>query len=129
MSAFEAMVPDIELARRFVAAKGPPHEVLLCGITGAHIYGFASPDSDIDMKGVHIVPTAQLLTLEPKIPAYDKLEVFEGTECDLTTHEVARALATLLRGDGNVLERILSPYQLVDSPAVSELQDLAAKSC
>ena len=39
--------PDIELARRFLAAHGPPDEVLHVGVTGAHIYGFTSADSDI----------------------------------------------------------------------------------
>ena len=46
------MLPDLTLARRFVSAHLPPGKVLLCAITGSHHYGFTSPDSDIDIKGI-----------------------------------------------------------------------------
>lgn len=119
---FEATLPDLALAERFLTQHGPPHPVLLCGVTGAHIYGFPSPDSDIDMKGIHLAPTRELVGLHTGAPAHDRLMMFEGVECDLTTHELGHALALLLRGSGNVLERILSPIQLVDG--VEELQEL-----
>ncbi|MEM7126222.1 MAG: nucleotidyltransferase domain-containing protein [Chloroflexota bacterium] len=117
--------PNMALAKRFLQENGPNAEVLLCSITGSHTYGFASPDSDIDIKGIHIVPTEKLLLLNPKTPPHDRLEIFHGVECDLTTHEVAQALGLLLRGNGNVLERILSSYQLLPSPHTDALQELA----
>lgn len=123
---FEATLPDLALAERFLTQHGPTHPVLLCGVTGAHIYGFPSPDSDIDMKGIHLAPTRELVGLHTRAPAHDRLMMFEGVECDLTTHELGHALALLLRGSGNVLERILSPIQLVDG--VEELQDLVRAS-
>ena len=46
--------PDLALARRFVEAHPPPGRVLLCTITGSHNYGFPSPDSDLDIKGIHL---------------------------------------------------------------------------
>lgn len=119
------LLPDLALAKRFLDAHGPKDEVLLCSITGSHTYGFASPDSDIDIKGIHIVPTEKLLLLNPKTPAHDRLQVFDGVECDLTTHEVAQALALLLKGNGNVLERILSPLQLVEGEQTKALQQIA----
>jgi predicted nucleotidyltransferase len=125
---FTPLTPDLNLARQFLDTHGPPDEVLQVGITGAHIYGFASPDSDIDMKGIHIVPTEQLLTLKPEARPFDRLEVYQGTECDLTTNEVAQALAMLLQGNGNVLERILSPLQLVDNEDFRQLAQLAVAS-
>ena len=56
------LTPDLDLARRFIADHHPAGEVLLCGVTGAHHYGFPSADSDIDLKGIHIytIPTAIL---------------------------------------------------------------------
>jgi len=121
----DSLLPDIALAKRFLAEHGPKEEVLLCSITGSHTYGFASPDSDIDIKGIHIVPTERLLLLNSKTPAYDRLQIFDGIECDLTTHEVAQALALLLKGNGNMLERILSPLQLVKGEQTTALQQLA----
>jgi len=124
----DLQTPDIQLAHRFLGARGPRDELLHVAITGSHIYGFSSRDSDIDMKGIHIVPTAQLLGLSPSTPPFDRLEVFEGMECDLTTHEVAHAIGMLLKGNGNVLERIGSPYQLRTNAAFEALLPLAQAS-
>lgn len=118
------MEPDLDLGRRFLAANPPPGRVLLCAVTGSHQYGFPSADSDLDLKGIHLAPTERALSLWPPLPAFDRLEVFEGTECDLTTNELRQALTLLLRGNGNMLERITSPHQLVDGPEVAALRAL-----
>jgi len=115
-------------AERFLEARPPPGEVLLCAVTGSHLYGFPSPDSDIDLKGIHQTPTADIVGLYPGRSDHDRLEVFEGVECDLTTHELAAALRLLLKGNGNMLERIFSPLQLVDSAVLPELRELAVRS-
>ena len=86
------LAPDLDLARRFVAHRPPPGEVLLCGITGSHHYGFTSADSDIDIKGIHQVPTSRLLALEGVRQNHDALEIYEGVECDLTTNELRQAM-------------------------------------
>ncbi|MEZ4320710.1 MAG: nucleotidyltransferase domain-containing protein [Myxococcota bacterium] len=127
------MQPDLDLARRFLALHPPVGTVAMCGITGSHQYGFPSVDSDLDLKGIHVAPTEALLGLTRPTDAHDRLEVFEGTECDLTTHEIGRALSLLLKGNGNVLERLASPYQLVASDVLTELRawmpDLLSRRC
>lgn len=120
--------PDLDLARRFVEGSEIPGRLLLAGITGSHHYGFPSPDSDLDIKTIHLAPTQSLLGLATPREAYERLEVFEGIECDLTSNEARQALHLLLRGNGNMLERILCPYQLVQSPEVERLQGLARDS-
>lgn len=115
---------DKALALRFLEVHGPPGRLLLCAVTGSHIYGFPSPDSDIDLKGLHVLPTECLVGLRPSAPAHDRLLDFEGVECDLTTQELGVGLQLLVKGNGNMLERVLSPIQLVESPEVSELQEL-----
>jgi uncharacterized protein len=116
---------DLERARRFLAHRPPPGELLLCGITGAHYYGFPSPDSDVDLKGIHLAPTRAHLGLAPPPETHDVTELFEGVEHDLTTHEAGKALALLLRGNGNMLERILTPLQVIESEDVGALRELA----
>lgn len=118
------MQPDLALARRFVERHPPPGPVLLLAVTGSHLYGFSSPDSDLDLKGVHLAPEGQILGLDPLVEAFDRLEVFDGTECDLTTHEAGRALGLLLKGNGNMIERIASPLQVFPGPQVDDLQRL-----
>jgi predicted nucleotidyltransferase len=117
--------PDLERGRRFIAANLPPGRILLCGVTGSHFYGFPSPDSDLDLKGIHLAPTAAVLGLESPDETFDRLEVFDGLECDYTSHEARKALSLLLRGNGNMLERILSPFQLYRTPELAALQSLA----
>jgi len=120
--------PDLDVARRFVEAAEIPGRLLLGGITGSHHYGFPSPDSDLDIKTIHLAPTEALLGLATRKEAYERLEVFEGVECDLTSNEARQALHLLLRGNGNMLERILCPYQLAESEEVEALQALAQGS-
>jgi hypothetical protein len=119
---------ELDLGRRFLQEHAPPGRLLLCAIAGSHLYGFPSPGSDIDLKGVHQAPTEDLLGLAPPVDSFDRLLSFEGVECDLTTNEVRQALLLLLRGNGNVLERIFSPLQLVETPELEELRNLARAS-
>lgn len=44
-------------------AKKQPYPFLFATISGAHLYGFPSPDSDYDLRGVHILPVKELLGL------------------------------------------------------------------
>jgi hypothetical protein len=120
-----ALLPDLDRARRFLAAQPAPGRAIVCAITGSHIYGFPSADSDLDLKGIHVAPIRRLLGLTRPAESFDRLEIFEGAELDLTLTEARLALDLLLRGNGNMLERILSPLQLIDGPALAELQALA----
>lgn len=118
-------LPDLELGRRFIAHSPVPGAVLQCGVTGSHDYGFSSPDSDLDLKGLFIAPTRQMLGLHRPPESFDRLIDFEGVECDLTLTEVGKALHLLVNGNGNVIERLLSGFQLYPGPELEALQELA----
>ena len=115
----------LDLARRFVAEdQPPPGRVVLCAVTGAHLYGFPSEDSDLDLKGFHLAPTVRLLGLGAVAETHDVTAMFEGVECDLTSHELGMGLRAALKGNGNVLERITSPLQVFETEVVEELRAL-----
>ena len=122
------LIPDLEIGRRFVDSNKPRGRILLCAVTGSHHYGFPSRDSDLDLKGIHMAPTGDLLGLTEPEQTRDRLEIFENVECDYTSHEVKKALKLLLSGNGNMLERILSPYQLLKDDGLEELRQLAKDS-
>ena len=122
------LTPDLDLARDFVAANPPRGRLVLCAVSGAHMYGFPSADSDLDLKGIHLVPTRELLGLRPDVAVHDLTAFHHGVECDLTTNEAGSALSLLLNGNGNILERILSPFQLTPTDELIELQELARRS-
>jgi predicted nucleotidyltransferase len=119
------LTPNLEIGRRFVDSEKPPGKILLCAVTGSHHYGFPSQDSDLDLKGIHLSPTADLLGLTDPVETRDRLTVFEGVECDYTSHEAKKALTLLIAGNGNMLERILSPFQLFETAQSEALRRLA----
>ena len=47
---------------RIVAAQ--PFPLLFATISGAHLYGFPSPDSDFDLRGAHVLPLDAVVGLE-----------------------------------------------------------------
>lgn len=115
---------DMALARRFVSRVAGDRDVLLVGLTGAHAYGFPSADSDYDLKGVMLLPARALLGLDAPEDTFDRMEVFEDVEQDLTLHDAKKAIHLLLRGNGNVLEHALTPVQLYGSPRADTFRAL-----
>lgn len=118
-------LPDLELGRRFITISPVPGAPLQCGITGSHDYGFSSADSDLDLKGLFLAPTRRLLGLGRPPETFDRLIDFEGTECDLTLTEAGKGLQLLVAGNGNMIERLLSGFQLYPGPELDDLQRLA----
>ena len=47
------LTPDLDLAHEFVAANPPHGRLLLCAVSGAHMYGFPSADSDLDRRSAN----------------------------------------------------------------------------
>ena len=98
---------------------------LVVSLTGAHAYGFPSPDSDVDLKSVHILPTAHLLRLEQRGGANaERLEVVDGIEMDYSSNELAPVLHGVLQGNGNFVERLLTPHALRAAPELEGLRPL-----
>lgn len=52
------------LLHRIVAAQ--PYPLLFATISGSHLYGFPSPDSDFDLRGVHVLPLEKVVGLETR---------------------------------------------------------------
>jgi predicted nucleotidyltransferase len=101
---------------------------LVVSVSGAHAYGFPSPDSDVDLKAIHIEPTARLLGLVPPRANGDRLEVIDGVEIDYTSNELGGVLHSILAGNGNYVERVLGPIVLVSSPEHDQLRPLVERS-
>jgi hypothetical protein len=101
---------------------------LVIYLSGSHAYGFPSPDSDVDLKAIHIEPTRRLLGLRTPALHADRLEVIAGVEIDYTSNEIAPALAGVLAGNGNYIERVLGALVVSADPALDALRPLVAAS-
>jgi len=131
------MTPEVETAltehQRAVAARvlseeGGRRRHLVVSLSGAHAYGFPSPDSDLDVKAVHLAATADLLGFPRAPQAAERLEVLDGVEVDYSSNELAPVLLGVLKGNGNYLERFLSGYTFSTAPVFEELQALVRQA-
>lgn len=113
---------------RVLAEEGALREHLVVYLSGAHAYGFPSPDSDLDLKAIHIAPTADLLGFDVAPSTVDRAEIVSGVEIDYTSNELSHALAGVLNGNGNFLERVLGRTVARESPLLVELRPLVARS-
>lgn len=101
---------------------------LVIALSGAHAYGFPSPDSDLDLKAIHLDPTATLLGLGHGTPHADRMETIEGVEIDYTSNEAKPVLIGVLQGNGNYVERILGTLLPHRAPELDALRPLAWKT-
>lgn len=114
--------------RRVLAEEDGRREHVVVYLSGAHAYGFPSPDSDLDLKAIHVANTADLVGFEVPTPTVDRAEVIDGVEVDYTSNELAHALSGILGGNGNFLERMLGRMVASASPLLDELRPLAQRS-
>ncbi len=102
-----------------------PYPLLFATISGAHLYGFPSPDSDYDLRGVHILPVTDVVGLEPGRETVELSEAKEGLEIDLVTHDIRKFFLLLLKNNGYVLEQLYSPLIVRTTPEHKELKQIA----
>jgi predicted nucleotidyltransferase len=97
-------------------------------LSGAHAYGFPSPDSDLDLKAIHVARTADLVGITMPAPTFDRAEIVHGVEIDYTSNELGHALAGMLAGNGNFLERVLGRMVAHASDLLAELRPIVQRS-
>ncbi|MBD2541508.1 nucleotidyltransferase domain-containing protein [Coleofasciculus sp. FACHB-SPT36] len=105
-----------------------PYPLLFATISGAHLYGFPSPDSDYDLRGSHILPVSEVVGLDIGRETIEVSEVRDKLEIDLVTHDVKKFFSLLLKKNGYVLEQLYSPLILHTTPEHEELKEIA-KGC
>lgn len=116
------MIPDPRLMQQ-VREHGYP--LLFATISGAHLYGFPSHDSDFDLRGVHVLPIRELVGLETGPETVEKSGWRDGMELDLVTHDVKKFFELMLKKNGYVMEQLLSPLVVHTTPEHAELKSLA----
>lgn len=114
-------LPDF---RPFLKGVEPSCRRLFVTVSGSHLYGFPSADSDYDLRGAFVRPTKQLLGLTKHSETIEALETGENPN-DIVLHEAGKYARLLLKNNGYVLEQIMSPLVIETSPWHAELLDLA----
>jgi predicted nucleotidyltransferase len=117
------MIPMPLLKRQ---VEGHPYPLIFATISGAHLYGFPSPDSDYDLRGVHVLPLKEVVGLQVAPETIERSGVQDGLEIDLVTHDARKFFGLLLKKNGYVLEQVLSPLVVHTTPEHAELKEIAA---
>ena len=117
-----------EISRRVLAEESARRDHVVVSLSGAHAYGFPAPDSDLDLKAVHVEPAPRLLGLRPPNPHSSRMELIEGVEIDYSSNEVGPVLSALLAGNGNYFERFLGACTLQAGPGFEELREIVRRS-
>jgi uncharacterized protein len=114
---------NYELLRAEVRRHSFP--LLFATISGAHLDGFPSADSDYDLRGVHILAARDAVGLLPKQETIEFSGLRDGIELDLVTHDVLKFFTLLLKRNGYVLEQLYSPLVVHSTPEHEELRNIA----
>ena len=130
-----ALPPDIDVPplrdflTRYTEANSPEHVGLIwLALSGAHAYGFPSPDSDLDLKAIHVGRPQEVMGLHPTSSSVELVTEWRGREYDFSSNELGQAALLILKGNGNMLERILGPMPVLTTSIGHRLRELAQAS-
>jgi uncharacterized protein len=103
-----------------------PYPLLFATVSGAHLYGFPSPDSDYDLRGSHVLPVREVVGLDRGRETIETASNDDNFELDLVTHDAGKFFGLLLKKNGYVLEQLYSPLVVHSTPEHEELKAVAA---
>jgi hypothetical protein len=106
-------------------ADAQPHPLIFATISGAHLYGFPSPDSDYDLRGVHVLPVQAVIGLDEPDETIAVSETQGDLQLDLVSHDVRKFFQLMLKRNGYVLEQLYSPLIVLTTPYHDELKTIA----
>jgi predicted nucleotidyltransferase len=108
--------------RELATAQARP---LFVTISGAHLYGFSSPDSDFDVRGCHLLPLPAVVSISPRRETIEHSGVEEGRDIDFVSHDAAKFFRLMLKKNGYVMEQVFSPIVVTGGPDLDELREIA----
>ncbi len=110
---------DYDLLRGVVKSGPCP---LFATVSGAHLYGFPSPDSDVDLRGAFVLPVPDLLRLREPEETITITQVSGDLEVDWVAHDLRKFARLMTRRNGYVLEQLYSPLVVYGGPWLEELR-------
>lgn len=79
-----------------------PNNIILECVVGSHMYNLDTPESDIDTKGIYVIPTNELLNTLGGFKKIDK--VYDHNNPDWAFFEVQKYMSLVLKGNPTALE-------------------------
>ncbi len=105
-----------------VARTGP--EAIFATISGAHLYGFASNNSDVDLRGAFMLSAREMLGLRAVEETVSVSDQRAGMDLDWVAHDIRKFARMMTKHNGYVLEQLFSPLVVITTPEHDELREL-----
>src|SRR5437764_11402533 len=102
----DGIIEETKIEQLKAVASAQPYPLVFATVSGAHLYGFPSPDSDFDLRGVHVLPLREVVGLDAGRETVESSTTDGGLEVDLVTHDAKKFFGLLLRKNGYVLEQV-----------------------
>lgn len=112
---------DLESLNPIVSSGPTP---LFATVSGAHLYGFASADSDVDIRGSFVLPIDKIIGLDSAEETWQVSKDIDGLEVDWVAHDVKKFINMMMKKNGYVLEQLYSPLVVHGGEWLDELRDL-----
>lgn len=109
------------------AVSSHKYPLIFATISGAHLYGFPSPDSDWDLRGAHVLPVTKVIGFSVDDETVEIARQDKTIELDLVTHDIKKFFSLMLKNNGYVLEQLYSPLIIHTSKAHEELLDIGTR--
>lgn len=104
-----------------ITAQGP--RPVFATISGAHLYGFASPDSDVDLRGAFLLRAEEMLSINPPKETI-MIEDNTDIELDWVAHDLRKFARMMVNHNGYVMEQLFSPLVVVTTELHKQLMEL-----
>lgn len=101
--------------------------VLYACETGSRAWGFASPDSDYDVRMIYRHDLDWYLSLSEKKDSIEYMS--DDGELDITGWDIRKSLKLMWKSNGALLERIQSPVVYSEVPGVQAVLNAYAQRC
>src|SRR3712207_4492212 len=107
---------------RSVLDEAPP--AVFATVSGAHLYGSAAADSDVDVRGAFVMTLGDRCRLNPPSETITVTQLVHGIELDWVAHDVRKFATLMTRRNGYVLEQVYSPLVVQGGDRLDELRDI-----
>lgn len=109
------------------AVSSHKYSLIFATISGAHLYGFPSPDSDWDLRGAHVLPVEKIIGFKVDDETVEIARQDKTIELDLVTHDIKKFFLLMLKKNGYVLEQLYSPLVVHTTDAHKELINIGTR--
>ncbi len=110
------------------AVQNHGYPLLFATIDGAHLYGLPATTMQFTVRGVHVVPTEQVIGLDVTEDLVEISKTEDDAELDLSTHDIKKFFQLMLNDNGHVMEQLYSPLVVFTSDNHNELKEIG-KNC